>query len=267
MAIGIRPTARTGALDRTQKALNKTLAQLGSLKRITGPQDDAAGLALSENLRAVERSLAQGERNLSDGISVARTAEGALSGISDSLVRMRELTVQAGNGALDDHARQALQSEFDALSAEVTRAAESTHFGSRKLLSGETQGADAIHLRDGTGNGQVLTISLGDSRAAALGVEALDVSDPGSLEAIDQAIGSVVGARADLGTAQTRLESGIRNLQNIREQTTAANSRIADADVARVTAQRARLQLLQHAQVAVHAQANINAGVALQLLK
>ncbi len=267
MAIGIRPLSSSSALERTQQALKKTFAQLSSLKRITSAQDDAAGLALSENLRAAERSFAQGERNLADGISLARTAEGGLSGISDNLVRMRELAVQAGNGALDDSARATIQTEFDALSAEITRASEATHFGGRSLLNGDVSGANSIKLRDGTGSGEVLEISLDSASAASLGVEGLDVSDGATLDALDQAIGAVASARGKLGATESRLESGIRNLQNIRQNTAEANSRIADADIAQLAAELTKQQILQEMQLSAQAQANISAGRALQLLR
>ena len=266
MAIGIRPVSRSDALDRTQKALKKTFEQLSSLKRINTAQDDAASLAISQNLRAAERSFAQGERNLADGISVARTADGGLGSISDSLIRMRELTVQAGNGALDDSARGAIQTEFDALSAEITRTAGATQFAGRGLLNGESASPDSIQLRDGTG-GEVLEISLDSASAASLGVEGLDASDPGTLEAIDQALASVSSARGSLGAVESRLESGIRNLQNVRENTAAANSRITDVDVAQAAAELTRQQILQQMQLFVEAQANISAGRALQLLR
>ncbi len=266
-AIGIGPATRTSALDRTQQALKKTFTQLSTLKRITAARDDAAGLALSENLRAAERTFAQGERNLTDGISLARTAEGGLAGISDSLVRMRELAVQAGNGALDDSARAAIQTEFDALSAEITRTAESTRFGSRSLLNGEIAGADAVQLRDGSESGGVATISIDSASATSLGVEGLDAADAATLDALDQAIGTVSSARAELGSTESLLQSGVRNLQNIRENTAAANSRISDADVAESVAELIKLQVLQQAQVFVQAQANIQAGLALQLLR
>jgi flagellin len=267
MALGIGPLTRSNSLDRTQEALKKTFAQLSSLKRITAARDDAAGLAISENLRAAERSFTQGERNLADGISLARTAEGGLSGISDMLVRMRELSVQAGNGALDDSARAAIQTEFDALGAEITRTSEATQFGGRGLLNGEIAGANSVQLRDGTDSGQMLEISVDSASAASLGVQGLDASDPATLDTIDQALGAVSSARGDLGATQNRLESGIRNLQNIRENTAAANSRIADADVAEVAAELTKQQILQQMQISVEVQANISAGLALQLLR
>lgn len=267
MALKVNPASPTQAIQRTQARLEKSLSQLSSLQRITQASDDAAGLAISEKLRAVERALHQGTRNLSDGISLARTAEGGLSQTSDNLIRMRELTVQAGNGALGETEKQAIQAEFDQLAAEITRTAEATSFGQRKLLTGEISGANAVSLRDGSGGDDVIQVSAPDQRAAALGVEGLDVSDASSLDAIDSAIGAVSATRAGLGAAERRLESGIQNLRTTAENTASAHSRIRDADVALTASSLAKDQLMQQAQVATAAQAHISGALALELLR
>ena len=172
----IGPTTSTRRLLETQEAIRKTLEKLSSGRRINAAADDAANLAISEKLRALERGFQQGIRNLNDGISVARTAEGALSETSNLASRMRELTIQAGNGALGDAERAAIQTEFDALSEEITRISESTTFNGRNLLNGDTSGTDAITLRDGSGGNDVVQISIEDKGAAALGLEGLDAS-------------------------------------------------------------------------------------------
>lgn len=266
MALSIPSTTSSRGLRETQEAIQRAFEQLSSGRRLNHASDDAASLAISENLRAAERAFQQGVRNLSDGMSVARTAEGALSQTSDLVSRMRELTIQAGNGALGETERAAIQNEFDALAEEVTRIAESTTFNGRNLLNGETSGAGAVTLRDGSGGDDVVQISIDDRGAAALGVEGLDVADPSSLTAIDNALEKISSTRAELGTAESRLTSAISNLESMRENTAAANSRIADADFATVAAMLARSQILQQAQLSTQVQANAAASLALQLL-
>lgn len=254
-------------IRRTQEALTKTLRQIGSAKRITQAGDDAAGLAISENLRAAERAFQQGVRNLSDGVSVARTADAAIGTSSELVSRMRELTVQAGNGTLSETAQGAIQSEFDALAEELTRVTGATEFNGQKLLNGDTSGSGAVTLRDGTGGDDVVQISIQDLSAEALGVDNLDVTDGATLDALDMALNTLAGARGELGAVESRLQSGIDNLESIRENTAAANSRIADVDIAEATADLAKSQILEQMQVSVQAQANISASMALSLLR
>jgi flagellin len=267
MPLTIGPNTPSTGLTRARETVTKTLNQLSSGQRITRAADDAAAAAISEKLGAAERAFAQGQRNLSDGISLARTAEGSLSQVSDLVSRMRELTVQAGNGALGDEARSAIQSEFDQLAEEVTRITEATEFNGRKLLNGDTSGAEAVTLRDGTGGNDVVQISIQDHSAQALSVEGRDVSDPSTLDALDDALSTISSTRAELGSAENRLEAGIRNLETARENTAAANSRIRDADFAQVAAELAAGQILEQASVATAVQSNIAAFTALELLR
>lgn len=268
MGIKINPMDSSARIEQTRRALHKTLSQLSSAKRITTAGDDAAGLAISENLRAAERAFHQGVRNLSDGISVSQTAQGAFSEISSNLARLRELSVQAGNGTLDDGQKAAIQAEYDQLSSEITRIADSTTFGGRRLLNGEVSGTGAITLRDGSGgSSDALQISIGDVTAGALGVEGLAVTDGATLEKLDEALAQVSREQGELGAVENRLRSGIRNLQNTIENTAAANSRIRDTDFAKASADRAKNQILEQMQVSVQAQANISASMALFLLQ
>ncbi len=262
----IGPMTSSRGLRETQEAIQRTFEKLSSGRRINRAADDAANLAISEGLRALERGFQQGIRNLSDGISVVRTAEGALSETSNLASRMRELTIQAGNGALGETERAAIQNEFDALSAEITRISEGTTFNGRNLLNGDTSGSGAITLRDGSGGEEVVQISIEDQGAAALGLEGLDVSAASTLTAIDLAMERISGSRADLGAVESRLGSGISNLQSIHENTAAARSRISDADFAQVAADQTRNLLLQQAQISTQVQANVAASLALQLL-
>ncbi|MFQ5515128.1 MAG: flagellin [Myxococcota bacterium] len=267
MALKIGASEASSAIQRARERIEKSLAQLSSGARITRAADDAAGLALSEQLNATERALAQGQRNLSDGVSLTRTAEGALGEISEIVTRMRELAVQAGNGALAEGARDAVRREFEALGSEATRIANATEFGGRKLLNGELQGAGAVLLRDGTGSSGAVQVALEDSSAEGLGLAGLDPADPASLDALDAALRSVSSQRGDLGAIETRLESGLRNLESARENTAASLSRISDADVARSASELTRAQILEQAAVATRAQANVSAATALALLR
>jgi len=267
MALTIGPNTPSSGLARARESVFKALDQLSSGQRITRAGDDAAGLAISEGLRAVERAFAQGQRNLSDGISLARTAEAALGQQSDIVSRMRELAVQAGNGALSDEQVSSIQNEFNQLAEEVTRISESTEFNNRKLLNGDASGAGAVTMRDGTGGNDVVQVSISDQSAQSLGVAGADVSDPATLDALDDALSAISATRAELGSVENRLESGIRNLETARENTAAANSRIRDADFAQVAAELARSQIMEQLSVATAVQSNIGAFTALELLR
>ncbi len=267
MAIRIGNDLSTRSLRQSQEALQKTFAQLSSAKRITQAADDAAGLAISEKLRAAERSFQQAERNLSDGISLTRTAEGAIQEQTDITIRLRELAVQAQNGVIDEAGQQALQNEFDQLTSELSRIAETTRFNGQKLLNGETSGAGAVTVNDGNGSGSVVQVSISDLRAVALGLEGQSVRDPNVLERLDQTITRLNSTRGEIGAAESRLKSGIENVRQIRENTLAAGSRIADADFAQVTANKARNQIQLQIGTAVQAQANISSALALSLLR
>ena len=267
MALTIGPNTSTTGVAKARESLAKRLNQLSSGQRITRAGDDAAGLAISENMRAAERALAQGQRNLSDGISLARTAESSLAEASNIVARMRELTVQAGNGVLGDQERASIQNEFDQLAQEITRISDATEFSGRKLLNGDASGPGAVTLRDGTGGDDVVQISIQDHSAQSLSLEGRDVTDPSTLDALDDALNSISSTRAELGAVERRLETGIRNLETARENTAAANSRIRDADFAMAAAELATSQILEQVAVATAVQANISALTALDLLR
>jgi flagellin len=267
MSLKIGPHTTRSGVERAHEALQKAMAQLSSGSRITRAGDDAAGLAISEQLSAAERTYAQGQRNLSDGISVTRTAEGALGSVSEIATRMRELAVQAGNGALGDDAVATIQKEYDSLAQEVTRISGATEFSGRNLLNGDTSGGGSITLRDGSGGSGLVQVSIADHSAGALGVEGRNVSESSTLDAIDRALTTISTTRADLGAAERRLETGIRNLQTIRENTLAARSRVRDADFAEAASEHARGQILERASIATQAQANISAKTVLDLLR
>lgn len=260
-------------LSGTRVAQQKTLEQLSSGQRINRAGDDAAGLAISENLKAQIRGLGQAERNAQDGISLVQIAEGGLSEVSNILIRLRELAVQAASDTIGPTERKFLNVEFEQLTAEVDRIANSTEFNRVPLLNGT--GA-VFDIQIGTRNDPLsdrLTFdaSSADINVAALGLNLASVADKisaqNSLASIDQAIVSVSGIRADFGALQNRLQSTINNLQISVENLSSANSRVRDADIAKSTAELTKNNILMQAGTSVLAQANQSTTSALSLIQ
>lgn len=267
-------------------SLSKSLERLSSGLRINRAGDDAAGLAISEKMRAQIRGMKQAIRNAQDGISVIQTAEGALTEVHNMLNRMRELTVQAGNSTLTDGDKDKLHGEFELLSAEITRIAETTEFNTMILLTGEfgpnaTSGPGKIVLQIGANAGQTLDITIDDMRAEELGVVAANsASGTGlfigggsneqniedALNEIDNAIELVSAQRASLGANQNRLEHTIQNLSITAENLAASESRIRDVDMAAEMAEFTKNQILLQSSTAMLAQANMKPQIVLSLL-
>lgn len=260
-------------LSSTRVAQQKTLEQLSSGQRINRAGDDAAGLAISENLKAQIRGLGQAERNAQDGISLVQIAEGGLSETSNILIRLRELAVQAASDTIGATERKFLNVEFEQLTAEMDRISNSTEFNRVPLLNGT--GA-VFDIQIGTRNDPLsdrLTFdaSSADVNVAALGLNLASVSDKisaqNSLGSIDSAIVSVSGIRADFGALQNRLQSTINNLQISVENLSAANSRVRDTDIASATAELTKNNILMQAGTSVLAQANQSTTSALTLIQ
>ena len=259
-------------LGKTRLELSRTLEKLSSGERINRAGDDAAGLAISENLKAQIRGLGQAERNAEDGISLVQIAEGALAEISNILIRLRELSVQAASDTIGRTERKFLNVEFEQLTSEIDRIANSTEFNRVPLLNGT--GA-VFDIQIGTRNDPIsdrLTFdaSSADVNVAALGLNLASVADKissqNSLSSIDQAIVSVSAIRADFGALQNRLQSTVNNIQVSIENLSAANSRVRDADIAKETAELTRANILVQAGTSVLAQANTSSRNALQLI-
>jgi flagellin len=253
--------------------MSKTLEQLSSGQRINRAGDDAAGLAISENLKAQIRGLGQAERNAQDGISLVQIAEGGLSEVSNILIRLRELSVQAASDTIGPTERKFLNVEFEQLTAEVDRIANSTEFNRVPLLN--VTGAvfdNQIGTRyDPLSDRLTFDASCADVNVAALGLNLASVADKisaqNSLSAIDQAIVSVSGIRADFGALQNRLQSTINNLQVSVENLSSANSRVRDTDIAKATAELTKNNILMQAGTSVLAQANKSTTSALTLIQ
>lgn len=276
--MGLRINTNTASLNAqrnltgTKLGLDKSLERLSSGFRINRAGDDAAGLAISENLRAQIRGLKQASRNASDGISLVQVAEGSLNEISSILIRLRELAVQAASDTIGPVERQFLNVEYDQLVSEIDRIADGTEFNGTQLLSGT---GSILDFQVGTRNDPNIDrlsfdASKADANSAALGVNLTSVADKASaqntLSAIDQAIVSVSAMRADFGAIQNRLQSTISNLAVSVENMSAANSRIRDVDVAEETAELTRNNILLNAGTSVLAQANQTSQTALGLL-
>lgn len=276
--MGLRINTNTASLNAqrnlmgTKLGLDKSLERLSSGFRINRAGDDAAGLAISENLRAQIRGLKQASRNAQDGVSLVQVAEGGLNEISSIMIRLRELAVQAASDTIGPVERQFLNVEYDQLVSEIDRIADGTEFNGTQLLSGT---GSILDFQVGTRNDPNIDrlsfdASKADANSAALGINLTSVADKASaqnsLSAIDSAIVSVSAMRADFGAIQNRLQSTIGNLAVSVENLSAANSRIRDVDVAEETAELTRNNILLNAGTSVLAQANQTANTALSLL-
>jgi flagellin len=239
----------------SSNGLSKTLEKLSSGFRINRAADDAAGLVISQNLRAQISGLRTATRNVQDGISVVQTAEGALNEVHSMLTRMRELAVQSANaGANDSDAIAAAQAEVDSLIDEIDHISDETTFGSINLLDGNYAGVFQVSQA----SGDTVTVTISDLDATALTVASLTLngSAGAAITAIDSAITAVSTARGDLGAMQNRFESMVNNLQVGVENLTASESRIRDADMALEMVSFTKSQILLQAGTAMMAQAN-----------
>ena len=258
-------------LNQITNRLTKNYSRLSSGLRISTAADDAAGLAISERMRAQIRSLHRASLNANDGISLVQTAEGSLSEVNAMLVRMRELGVQANNGTLTGADQDSLNSEFSALISEIDRIAQATEFNSIELLDGSTSSLTLQIDTGTTANVDTISMNLSNIRTSNLSIDSLDIGASGNvtaaIDAIDAAINTVTNARGDFGAVQNRLQSTINNLGSVIENVSAAESRIRDVDVAYESADLTRNSVMQQAALAVLSQANVQPQVALMLLQ
>lgn len=262
-------------LRNTRQALDKSLERLSSGYRINRAGDDAAGLAISEKLRAKVRGLVQAERNANDGVSLIQVAEGALNEVQNILVRLRELGVQSASDTIGDQERRFLDEEYQALKEELDRIANSTEFNGTYLLDGT---GGTLDFQINTGGLNLLgvdRISFDafklDVNTDKLGLEELNITNKynsqHSLGIIDAAIQDVSSIRGELGALENRLTSTINNLGISIENMSAARSRIKDVDVASESAEMTQRNILMQAGISVLAQANNVPKMALNLLE
>lgn len=255
----------------SQRQIDKSMAQLASGSRINRAADDAAGLAISETMKAQIRSATQAKRNANDGISMIQTAEGALSEISNISTRLRELSMQASSDTIGDGERGLVQKEVDQLKSEIQRITDVTAWGSTKLLDGSTPQFDFQVGLNATESDRIsFDSSQNVATLDALGLTGLDFSTKEgartALESLDAAQKTVNGYRANLGALQNRLTSTVDNLAVTEENLSAANSRIRDTDVASASSEMARNSVMLNAGTATLAQANQTTQLALKLI-
>ena len=268
-------TAQRAFLN-SNSALETAYERLATGKRINTSADDAAGLAVAVDLDSQARGLNQAVRNVNDGISMVQIVEGAYDEVTSILQRMRDLAVQAANGSLTSTEQGYLQSENDRLEAAINAALDKAKF-SNKDLADSTDGTSAVSvsLQTGPDAGSTVTLSLtvaAVAGASALGVQAqnfsgTDAQRNSAITHVDSALDAVASHRATLGAYQAELESTVRNLANVAENTTAAAGRIMDTDYAAETANLTKAQILQQAATSVLAQANAQPQAVLALLQ
>ncbi len=259
----------------TRKLLDRSLERLSSGYRINKAGDDAAGLAISEKLRAKTRGLVQAQRNASDGISLIQVAEGGLEEVQNILVRLRELGVQAASDTIGNQERRYLNEEYQALKEEIDRIANVTEFNGTVLLDGT---GGSLDIQVNTGGQNLLGVDRisfdafrADVNTDKLGLEELSVDTKvnaqRSLSILDQAIEHVSSVRGELGAIDNRLSSTIRNISVSIENLSAANSRIKDVDIAEETSELTKNNILMQAGTSVLQQANSVPKMALSLLQ
>jgi flagellin len=276
--MGLRINTNTAALNAQRTLGNTTRAQQSSLERLSSGNrinkagDDAAGLAISENLKAQVRGLRQARRNANDGISLVQVTEGGLNEISNILIRLRELSVQAASDTIGDTERSFTDREFQSLKEEVQRISENTRFNGTPLLMGAQNNID---IQVGIHNSANDRLNY-DTQFANVQVEALGLTEEAvtskagaqnSLAKIDSSMKHVSEVRSTLGAMQNRLQSTINNLAIYEENLSAANSRIRDTDIAEESSEITKQSILQQAGVSVLSQANTSQNLALKLLQ
>lgn len=249
-------------LNQNQKSLQASFNKLASGYRIVSAADDAAGLAISESMKAQVRSYTVAERNANDGISMAQTAEGALGEIHNILGRMREVAMQASNGSVTSTDRGFLNDEYSALKSEISRIQGSAKFNGNSLIGSAS--ASSITFQVGLNNtsSDKIAISFNGVSLTSVIASAAVVSGAtagaalSALGNIDSAITKVSTSRSKFGAAMNRLDVAVSSIQTMRTNLQAANSRIRDVDVAEETAKLSRNQVLSQAGVSVLAQSN-----------
>lgn len=276
--MGFRVTTNISAINAqrnligSQRAIGKSMGQLASGSRVNIAADDAAGLAISENLKGQIRSSRQASRNANDGISMVQTAEGGLNEISNIIVRLRELGIQASSDTVGETERGFLNKEVDALKQEIDRISKVTTWGTTKLLDGTTPVFDfQVGLFNSETEDRIsFDSSVNVATLDALGLDGIDYTQKeGAQEALgllDLAQSNVNGMRANLGALQNRLTSTVDNLGVQEENLSAANSRIRDTDIAQASAEMTRNSILLNASTSTLAQANQVNQLAVKLI-
>jgi len=268
----IQSLAAQRALGIVRKQQDKSLQKLSSGSRIIRAGDDAAGLAISEKLKASIRGTRQATKNANDGVSMIQTAEGGLNEASNILIRLRELSVQSASDTIGDVERSFSDLEFQSLKQELERISKNTKFNGRTLLDGE---GEDIEVQIGIHNNPMLDRLKYSPSSTNATIDALDIgettvnnkeSSQENLSVLDEAINRINSNRAVLGALQNRLESSINNLEIKTENLSAANSRIRDTDIAAEASELTRNNIITNSATSVLSQANSAPTLALKLI-
>jgi flagellin len=269
----IQSLAAQRAFGMNNEHQRNSLEHLSSGSRINKAGDDAAGLAISERLKSDIRSMRQATRNANDGISLIQVAEGSMNEISNIMIRLRELSVQASSDTIGDTERGFLNKEVQQLKSEIDRISANTEFTGTKLLSGK---AGSLDIQVGIKNDQTLdrfsfeteklSSTLGAFQLEGVAVDN-KISAQENLGMIDKAINHLNENRATLGALQNRMQSTIANLNIYRENLESANSRIRDTDMAEESSELVKNNILSQATISVLSQANSNPQLALKLMQ
>ena len=258
-------------LATNQLQLAQSLEKLSSGLRINRAGDDAAGLAISQKMRADTMIFEMASRNAQDGISLIQTAEGALTETHSMLNRMAELATQASNGIYDDEQRMALDNEFQALKSEIDRISNGTNFNGKNLLDGNLSGGLKLQIGNTADQSNIVSVNVDNMGTGGLGLTSLGISSlesaQSSLGAIKDAINTVSSQRASLGALQNRQEHTISNLGVTIENLTAAESRIRDTDMAKEIMNFTKNSLLLQSAQSMSAQANLMSQSVIKLLR
>ncbi|MDU0355697.1 flagellin [Paraglaciecola aquimarina] len=264
--ISFDSSASTSLLQQVQNKQESIMEKLSSGKRINSAADGAAAQQIIDRLTSQVEGSRQAISNAYDGISLAQVAEGGLSGINNDVNRIRELSVQAGNGLLSDSDRNAIQAEVSQLQENISQTIEQTEFGGKSLLSTGSN----IDFQVGANAGQKIAVQTQDVASGLSDILNVDLRTAqgaeDALTAADSAIEFVGSARADLGATQNQFESAARNLQQTDVNVAAARSRIQDTDYAQATSENVAAGILSEANIAVQSAANQQAGQVLSLL-
>ena len=257
-------------LSTQQKRNSHALAALSSGSRVVNASDDAAGLAISENIKGQTRGIAVARQNAFNAISLVQVSEGGLNELNNIMIRVRELGVQAASDNVGDTEREFLNTEVKQIIEEANRIAKTTRFGNKKLLDGSGEELE-FHVGPFGDDDNIIRYNLAaDATTSALGIDGIDIGSKetarDALGQVDEALIALGKMRADFGAVQSRLNTTVSNLDIQYENLSAANSRLRDADVAYESAELASSSILQQAAVAVMAQANQQPASALRLL-
>lgn len=278
----VNASVAQNALSRNERSMDTAMERLSTGKRINSAKDDAAGLAISARMTSQIKGLETGVKNAGDAISMISVADGALVEVGNMLQRMRELTIQAGNGTITTADRSYLNSEYGNLITEIERIADNTQWNGTNILNQASSSSSTFAYQVGANGGQTVSVNFGavdqtsGSAFAVFGGSAASiaftntsaaVNSSGVLTNIDAAITELSEQRSTFGAAMNQLTYAIDNLSNVKVNSEAARSRIEDTDYAAETSELARTQIIHQAGVAMLAQANQVTATVLALLR